>query len=126
MDKLQQALGEAKAQLAKTEAAKVKAQNDKKDIEQGGMRVKKEIADMENAIVRTQQDLTNKDHVIKMVNDDIANNDERINKLNKEKKQISEIGTKSLEELAAAEEKLDHQKKVIQKLETTFFFLLLR
>ena len=120
MDKLQQALGEAKAQLAKTEAAKVKAQNDKKDIEQGGMRVKKEIADMENAIVRTQQDLANKDHVIKMVNDDIANNDERINKLNKEKKQISEIGTKSLEELAAAEEKLDHQKKVIQKLETTF------
>ena len=64
MDKLQQALGEAKAQLAKTEAAKVKAQNDKKDIEQGGMRVKKEIADMENAIVRTQQDLANKDHGI--------------------------------------------------------------
>ena len=120
MEKLQKDLSEAKAKLAKAEAAKVKAQNDKKDMEQGGSRVKKEMADMENAIIRAQQDLVNKDHMMKMVNDDIANNDERINKLNKEKKQISENGTKSSEELVAAEEKLEHMKKVIQKLETTF------
>ena len=119
MEKLQKALSEAKAKLAKTEAARVKAQNDKRDMEEGGSKVKKEIADMENAIARAQQDLVNKDHVIKMVKEDIANNDERINKLNKEKKQISENGTKSSEELAAAEEKLEHMKKVIQKLETT-------
>ena len=120
MEKLQKALSEAKAKLAKTEAARVKAQNDKKDMEQGGSRAKKEMADMENAIIRAQQDLVNKDHVIKMVNGDIINNDERINKLNKEKKQIYENGTKSSEELGAAEEKLEHMKKVIQKLETTF------
>merc|ERR1712045_121708 len=62
---------------------------------------------------------TNRDHTIRTLNDEIANQDEVINKLNKEKKHLSENASKSLEDLQAAEDKVDHLAKIKAKLDAT-------
>merc|ERR1719445_2742073 len=62
---------------------------------------------------------TNRDHTIRSLNDEIASQDEIINKLNKEKKHIGDNAAKSSEDLAVAEEKVNHLSQIKKKLEST-------
>ena len=79
-------LAAAQDTLVRTEQARVQATQDKKELEQESMAIKKDIGDIEMVIQKLDQEKTNKDHTIKTLNDEIANQDEIINKLNKVKK----------------------------------------
>merc|ERR1719315_567155 len=92
--------------LVRREHERVQATNDKKDLEQETIVIKKDITDVEMVIQKLEQEKTNRDHTIKSLNDEIANQDEIINKLNKEKKHISENSAKSSEDLQIATEKV--------------------
>merc|ERR1711915_338121 len=105
--------------LVRAEQNRVQATNDKKELEQETIAVKKDIADIEIVIQKLEQEKTNRDHTIRSLNDEIANQDEIINKLNKEKKHISENSAKSSEDLQVASEKVEHLLKVKSKLEST-------
>merc|ERR1719493_608315 len=112
-------LAETQNKLVMTEQKRIQATNDKKELEQETVAVKKDIADIEIVIQKLEQEKTNRDHTIRSLNDEIANQDEIINKLNKEKKHISENSAKSSEDLQVASEKVDHLMKVKSKLEST-------
>merc|ERR1712106_387309 len=105
--------------LVKAEQSRVQATNDKKELEQESVVIKKDISDVEMIIQKLEQEKTNRDHTIKSLNDEITNQDEIINKLNKEKKHVSESGAKATEDLQVASDKVDHLNKVKQKLEST-------
>merc|ERR1712008_607798 len=92
--KLEGGLVDAGNKLTDMEASRQQATLDKKAIE-----------DLEISIQKLEQEKTNRDHTIRTLNDEIANQDEVINKLNKEKKHVSENAAKSLEDLAASEDK---------------------
>ena len=66
----------------------MQATQDKKELEQETLIIKKDIADIEVVIQKLDQEKTNRDHTIKTLNDEIANQDEIINKLNKVSKYI--------------------------------------
>merc|ERR1711941_197364 len=112
-------IGDASGKLAETEAVRVQASQDKKQLESDNSIIKKDIEDLEMAISKLEQEKTNRDHTIRTLNDEIANQDEVINKLNKEKKHLSENASKSLEDLQAAEDKVDHLAKIKAKLDAT-------
>merc|ERR1712096_367682 len=99
--------------LARREQERVQATNDKKDLEQESIAIKKDISDIDVIIQKLEQEKTNRDHTIKSLNNEI------INKLNKEKKHISENSAKSSEDLQGASDKVDHLMKVKSKLEST-------
>merc|ERR1712241_1333942 len=101
------------------EANRQQATADKRALEQENLVIKKDIEDLELAIQKLEQEKTNRDHTIRTLNDEIANQDEVINKLNKEKKHMNENAAKSLEDLQAAEDKVDHLSKIKSKLEST-------
>merc|ERR1711963_912170 len=105
--------------LIDMEQARQQATLDKKALEGDNVVIKKDIEDLEMAIQKLEQEKTNRDHTIRTLNDEIANQDEVINKLNKEKKHLSENGSKSLEDLQAAEDKVDHLAKIKAKLDAT-------
>merc|ERR1711872_1155060 len=111
-------LAETQSKLVMTEQKRIQATNDKKELEQETIAVKKDIADIEIVIQKLEQEKTNRDHTIRSLNDEIANQDEIINKLNKEKKHISENSAKSAEDLQAASDKVEHLLKVKSKLES--------
>merc|ERR1712168_732294 len=81
--------------------------------------VKKDMEDLELAIAKVEQEKANRDHTIRTLNDEIAEQDEVINKLNKEKKHVAENQAKSNEDLAVAEEKVEHLTSIKSKLEET-------
>merc|ERR1719369_1941570 len=81
--------------------------------------VKKDMEDLELAIAKVEQEKANRDHTIRTLNDEIAEQDEVINKLNKEKKHVAENQAKSNEDLAVAEEKVEHLTSIKAKLEET-------
>merc|ERR1711962_1939512 len=112
-------LAETQNKLVMTEQKRIQATNDKKELQQETIAVKKDIADIEIVIQKLEQEKTNRDHTIRSLNDEIANQDEIINKLNKEKKHISENSSKSAEDLQAASDKVEHLLKVKSKLEST-------
>merc|ERR1712083_858337 len=112
-------LQEAGQALINMEASRQAATGDKKTLEADNIIIKKDIEDLEIAIQKLEQEKTNRDHTIRTLNDEIANQDEVINKLNKEKKHVSETAAKSLEDLQAAEDKVDHLAKIKAKLEAT-------
>merc|ERR1739838_929717 len=112
-------LATSQDQLVKAEQSRVQATNDKKELEQESVVIKKDISDVEMIIQKLEQEKTNRDHTIKSLNDEITNQDEIINKLNKEKKHISENSAKSSEDLQIATEKFEHLMKVKSKLEAT-------
>merc|ERR1712223_609278 len=105
--------------LTEMEQARADATAEKKALEAENQIIKKDMEDVEMAIQKLEQEKTNKDHTIRTLNDEIANQDEIINKLNKEKKHVSETAAKSLEDLQAAEDKVDHLAKIKAKLEAT-------
>merc|ERR1712156_879558 len=111
-----QAAGEA---LIKKEQQRQMATQDKRDLEQGNVGIKKDIEDLELVIQKLEQEKTNRDHTMRSLNDEITNQDEVVNKLNKEKKQASENNGKANEDLVAAQEKVDHLNKIKMKLEST-------
>merc|ERR1712025_584635 len=111
-----QAAGEA---LIKKEQQRQMATQDKRDLEQGNVGIKKDIEDLELVIQKLEQEKTNRDHTMRTLNDEIANQDEVINKLNKEKKHLNENCSKALEDLQAAEDKVDHLNEIKSKLEGT-------
>ena len=76
-------LAAAQDKLVHTEQARIQATQDKKELEQETVAIKKDIGDIEMVIQKLDQEKTNKDHTIKTLNDEIANQDEIINKLNK-------------------------------------------
>merc|ERR1739844_306330 len=90
---------------------------EKKELEAENGVIKKDIEDLELAIQKLEQEKTNRDHNIRSLNDEIANQDEVINKLNKEKKHVAENNSKSLEDLQASGDKVDHLAKIKAKLE---------
>merc|ERR1712086_561706 len=112
-------LQEAGQALINMEQSRQAATGDKKTLEADNIIIKKDIEDLEIAIQKLEQEKTNRDHTIRTLNDEIANQDEVINKLNKEKKHVSENAAKSLEDLAASEDKVDHLAKIKAKLEAT-------
>merc|ERR1719491_1923422 len=91
--------------LVEMEQARQQATLDKKALEGDNVVIKKDIEDLEISIQKLEQEKTNRDEVI--------------NKLNKEKKHVSENAAKSLEDLAASEDKVDHLAKIKAKLEAT-------
>merc|ERR1712055_29302 len=97
--KAEEDLAKMQQTLAREESERIEATNDKKDLEQESVVIKKDIADIEMVIQKLEQEKTNRDHTIKSLNDEISNQDEVINKLNKEKKHISENSAKSSEDL---------------------------
>merc|ERR1712088_110928 len=117
--KLESGLVDAGNKLVDMEAARQQAALDKKALEGDNVVIKKDIEDLEIQIQKLEQEKTNRDHTIRTLNDEIANQDEVINKLNKEKKHVSENAAKSLEDLAASEDKVDHLAKIKAKLEAT-------
>merc|ERR1711874_962218 len=64
--------------LANREQQRVGATNDKKELEQESVVIKKDIGDIEMVIQKLEQEKTNRDHTIKSLNDEIANQDEVI------------------------------------------------
>merc|ERR1712088_212027 len=117
--KLESGLVDAGNKLVDMEAARQQAALDKKALEGDNVVIKKDIEDLELSIQKLEQEKTNRDHTIRTLNDEIANQDEVINKLNKEKKHLSENASKSLEDLQAAEDKVDHLAKIKAKLDAT-------
>ena len=105
--------------LVKMEQERQEATAEKKTLESGNLVIKKDIEDVELAIQKLEQEKTNRDHQIRSLNDEIANQDEVINKLNKEKKMIADNQAKAYEDLAAAEEKVNHLNSIKGKLEST-------
>merc|ERR1711935_926846 len=105
--------------LIEKEAERQESTLEKRALEQDNLVIKKDIEDLELAIQKLEQEKTNRDHTIRTLNDEIANQDEVINKLNKEKKHLMENAAKSLEDLAASEDKVDHLAKIKAKLEAT-------
>merc|ERR1719412_2491828 len=99
--------------LAAKERARQEATADKKVLEQEVVAVKKDIDDVNMAITKVEQEKTNRDHTIRSLNDEI------INKLNKEKKHIGDNAAKSSEDLAVADEKVNHLSQIKKKLEST-------
>merc|ERR1711899_11243 len=116
---LENGLVEAGNKLVQMEQNRQQATLDKKALEGDNVVIKKDIEDLEMAIQKLEQEKTNRDHTIRTLNDEIANQDEVINKLNKEKKHLSENASKSLEDLQAAEDKVDHLAKIKAKLDAT-------
>merc|ERR1719499_48370 len=112
-------LVEAGQLLIQKEAERQESTLEKRALEQDNVVIKKDIEDLELAIQKLEQEKTNRDHTIRTLNDEIANQDEVINKLNKEKKHLSENASKSLEDLQAAEDKVDHLAKIKAKLDAT-------
>merc|ERR1711860_44377 len=112
-------LGHAGTKLMEMEQARQQATLDKKALESDNVVIKKDIEDLELAIQKLEQEKTNRDHTIRTLNDEISNQDEVINKLNKEKKHMSENASKAMEDLQAAEDKVDHLSKIKSKLEST-------
>merc|ERR1712001_298601 len=116
---LEVALVEAGQLLVQKEAQRQEDTLEKRALEQDNGVIKKDIEDLEIQIQKLEQEKTNRDHTIRTLNDEIANQDEVINKLNKEKKHWSENASKSLEDLQAAEDKVDHLAKIKAKLDAT-------
>merc|ERR1712241_1579477 len=116
---LEAGLVAAGEKLITMEQNRQQASLDKKALEGDNLVIKKDMEDVELAIQKLEQEKTNRDHTIRTLNDEIANQDEVINKLNKEKKHVSEVSAKSLEDLQAAEDKVDHLAKIKAKLEAT-------
>merc|ERR1712170_152805 len=112
-------LVEAGIRLVAMEANRQQATLDKKALEGDNVVIKKDIEDLELAIQKLEQEKTNRDHTIRTLNDEIANQDEVINKLNKEKKHMNENASKAMEDLQAAEDKVDHLAKIKAKLDAT-------
>merc|ERR1719162_1093383 len=112
-------LVEAGQLLIEKEAERQESTLEKRALEQDNLVIKKDIEDLELAIQKLEQEKTNRDHTIRTLNDEIANQDEVINKLNKEKKHLMENAAKSMEDLQASEDKVDHLSKIKQKLEIT-------
>merc|ERR1719191_1971961 len=116
---LEAGLVAAGEKLITMEQTRQQAGLDKKALEGDNVVIKKDIEDLELSIQKLEQEKTNRDHTIRTLNDEIANQDEVINKLNKEKKHLSENASKSLEDLQAAEDKVDHLAKIKAKLDAT-------
>merc|ERR1711884_877795 len=112
-------LGDAGISLTQKEQQRQEATAEKRQLEEDNVVIKKDIEDLELAIQKLEQEKSNRDHIIRSLNDEIANQDEVINKLNKEKKHVSENAAKSMEDLQASEDKVDHLSKIKSKLEST-------
>merc|ERR1719328_615611 len=112
-------LAAAGDKLVEMEANRQQAGLDKKALEAENVIIKKDIGDLEMAIQKLEQEKTNRNHVIRHLNDEIASVDEVINKLNKEKKHMGDNASKSVEDLQAAEEKVEHLNRIKSKLEMT-------
>lgn len=69
--------------------------------------------------LQAEQEKQTKDNQIKTLQDEMAQQDEQIAKLNKEKKAMEELQKKTLEDLQAEEDKVNHLTKLKTKLEQT-------
>merc|ERR1719309_860804 len=107
------------AVLAQEEASRIELTAEVKQHSGSIGVVKKDIEDLELAIQKIEQEKINRDHAIKGLNDEITSQDEIINKVNKEKKHIAENQSKSSDDLASAEEKVQHLNSIKSKLEST-------
>merc|ERR1719309_1028138 len=105
--------------LARREQERVQATNDKKDLEQESIAIKKDISDIDVIIQKLEQEKTNRDHTLSTLNDEVGEQDSVINKLNKEKKHIADTQAKSNDDLNTAEEKVEHLTSIKSKLEST-------
>merc|ERR1712002_18065 len=112
-------LADAQSKLAQEEASRQELNAEKKRMEGGISSKKKDVDDVRLALQKVDQEKNSRDHAIKGLNDEIAEQDEMINRLNKEKKMVSEQGSKSSEELQGATDKVNHLLNIRKKLEST-------
>lgn len=68
---------------------------------------------------QAEQEKQTRDNQIKTLQDEMAQQDEQIAKLNKDKKAMEELQKKTLEDLQAEEDKVNHLTKLKTKLEQT-------
>ena len=116
---LENDLAKAQNKLAQTENARQALTGDRKALEGDIVGVKKDMEDLELAVQKVEQEKSNRDHTIRSLDDEVMQMDEVINKLNKEKKMIADNQAKAYEDLAAAEEKVNHLNSIKGKLEST-------
>merc|ERR1719462_1034186 len=102
--KLEEKLADAEKKLARQEHESKAALSTKKNLENEGIAVRKDIGDIEIIQQKLEQDKAAKDHTIKSLNDEIADQDEIINKLTKEKKHLKEVQAKCAQDLQTAQE----------------------
>lgn len=69
--------------------------------------------------MQAEQEKQTRDNQIKTLQDEMAQQDEQIAKLSKEKKAMEELQKKTLEDLQAEEDKVNHLSKLKTKLEQT-------
>jgi len=112
-------LADAQSKLSQEEASRQELNAEKKRMEGGISTKKKDVEDVRLALQKVDQEKNSRDHAIKGLNDEIAEQDEMINRLNKEKKMVSEQGSKSSEELQGATDKVNHLLNIRKKLEST-------
>merc|ERR1711963_123628 len=116
---LENDLAKAQNKLAQTENARQALTGDRKTLEGEIVGIKKDVEDLELAVQKVEQEKSNRDHTIRSLDDEVMQMDEVINKLNKEKKMIADNQAKAYEDLAAAEEKVNHLNSIKGKLEST-------
>merc|ERR1712213_184174 len=116
---LENDLAKAQNKLAQTENARQALTGDREALEGDIVGVKKDMEDLELAVQKVEQEKSNRDHTIRSLDDEVMQMDEVINKLNKEKKMIADNQAKAYEDLAAAEEKVNHLNSIKGKLEST-------
>lgn len=68
---------------------------------------------------QAEQEKQTKDNQIKTLQDEMSQQDEQIGKLSKDKKNLEELQKKTLEDLQAEEDKVNHLNKLKSKLEQT-------
>ena len=76
-------LVESQDLLVRREQERIEATNEKRELEQETVVIKKDITDIELRIQKLEQEKSSRDHTIKCLNDETANQDEIINKLTK-------------------------------------------
>ena len=69
-------LVESQDLLVRREQERIEATNEKRELEQETVVIKKDITDIELCIQKLEQEKTSRDHTIKCLNDETANQDE--------------------------------------------------
>ena len=77
------------------------------------------IEDLETSLAKAETEKNTKDNQIKTLQDEMAAQDEQIAKLQKAGKNLDEQHKKTLEDLQAEEDKVNHLTKLKGKLEAT-------
>ncbi|XP_050734450.1 myosin heavy chain, muscle-like [Eriocheir sinensis] len=116
---LEAQLTDLSERLAREEEARKELFSQKKSIDNDSIVFKRDIEDLELTVTKVEQDKAAKDHQIHSLTEEIAHQEEIIARLNKEKKQLQEVGQRLSEDHQSIEDKCGHLNNVKGKLEQT-------